>query len=251
MTDDGVNGMVPIELAKDAIGLARACEIHGASFFGNGARPGVVLKTDGELAADAAERLRDNWERMHRGVDQSHKTAVLTGGLTPVELGTTNQESQFLEARRFQVEEVCRLYRVPPHLVGDLTRSSFSNIEQQSMDFVQHTLLPWLRRFESAITRDLISDDTKYFAEFDTKGLLRGDAAARSSYYQTLWNLGVFSINEIRARENMNPVEGGDARFIQLNMQELGGDPVGQPEQPQEPVQPEPEEEPEETEPSE
>lgn len=220
MSDDGVNGMVPVELARDAIGLARACEIHGAAFFGNGARPGVVLSTDNTLSAEAAEMLRNNWERMHRGAERSNRTAVLTGGLKPVELGGNNQEAQFLEARRFQVEEVCRLFRVPPHLVGDLTRSSFSNIEQQSIDFVQHTLLPWLRRFETAIARDLITDSA-YFAEFDTRGLLRGDAAARASYYQTLWNLGVASINEIRRWENLDPVDGGDTRFVQLNMQTL------------------------------
>ena len=194
LSDDGVNGMVPIELARDAIGLARACEIHGAAFFGNGARPGVVLSTDNTISAEAAEMLRNNWERMHRVAERSNRTAVLMGGLKPVELGGNNQEAQFLEARRFQVEEICRLYRMPPHLVGDLTRSSFSNIEQQSIDFVQHTLLPWLRRFETAIARDLITDSA-YFAEFDTRGLLRGDAAARASYYQTLWNLGVASIN--------------------------------------------------------
>lgn len=221
LSDDGVHGMVPIELARDAIGLARACEIHGAAFFGNGARPGVVLSTDNTISAEAAETLRNNWERMHRGAERSNRTAVLTGGLKPIELGGNNQEAQFLEARRFQVEEICRLYRVPPHLVGDLTRSSFSNIEQQSIDFVQHTLLPWLKRFETAIARDLISDPA-YFAEFDTRGLLRGDAAARASYYQTMWNLGVASINEIRQWENLDPIEGGDTRFVQLNMQTLG-----------------------------
>ena len=221
MSDDGVNGMVPVELARDAIGLARACEIHGARYFGNGARPGVVLVTPNEMKPEAAASLRDNWERMHRGPDRSSKTAVLTGGLDAKELtGASNQESQFLETRRFQIEEVCRLYRVPPHLVGDLTRSSFSNIEQQSIDFVQHTLLPWLRRFETAFERDLITDETM-FAEFDTRGLLRGDATARSAYYQTLYNLGVASINEIRGWESLDPVDGGDERFVQLNMQTL------------------------------
>jgi hypothetical protein len=146
----------------------------------------------------------------------------LFGGLKPMELaGANNQESQFLETRRFQIEEICRLYRVPPHLVGDLTRSSFSNIEQQSIDFVQHTLLPWLRRFENAFARDLITDDERYFAEFDTRGLLRGDASARASYYNTLSMLGVVSVNEIRAWENLDPIEGGDIRFVQLNMQTL------------------------------
>ena len=248
LSDDGIHGMVPVELARDAIGLARACEIHGASFFGNGARPGVVLSTDNTISAEAAEQLRNNWERMHRGAANSSRTAVLTAGLKPVELGGNNQEAQFLEARRFQVEEVCRLYRCPPHLVGDLTRSSFSNIEQQSIDFVQHTLLPWLRRFETAIARDLISD-RQYFAEFDTRGLLRGDAAARASYYQTLWNLGVASINEIRRWENLDPVDGGDTRFVQLNMQTLdqanaGGVVLEEPQPTDEPPilpQPEPE----------
>lgn len=221
LSNDGVMGMVPIELARDAIALARACEIHGSSFFANGARPGFVLTTDNELSQEAAIALRDNWERMHRGSDRANRTAVLSGGLKPQELGgASNQESQFLESRRFQTEEICRIFRVPPHLVGDLTRSSFSNIEQQSLDFIQHTLLGWLRRFETAFSRDLITDEN-LFAEFDTRGVLRGDASARASYYQTLASLGVASVNEIRGWENLNPVEGGDERFVQLNMQTL------------------------------
>jgi HK97 family phage portal protein len=221
MSNDGVNGMVPIELARDAIGLARACEIHGASFFANGARPGLVLSTENTLSAEAAELLRTNWERVHRGPDRAQKTAVLTGGLKPVEFGNTNQESQFLETRRFQIEEICRLYRVPGSLVGDLSRSNFANIEQQSIDFVQYTLVPWLRRFESAFGRDLLGEDEGHFVEFDTRGLMRGDATTRASYYNTLWNLGVASVNELRAWENLDPVEGGDARFAPLNMQTL------------------------------
>jgi hypothetical protein len=158
---------------------------------------------------------------MHRGSERSHRTAVLQGGLKPIELGGGNmQESQFLETRRFAVEEICRIYGVPPHLVGDLTRSSFSNIEQQSLDFVTNGLMPWLRRIELAVGRDLITDDT-LFAEFDTRGSLRADAAGRGAYYNTLWNLGVLSVNEIRALENLNPVDGGDVRFVQLNMTTL------------------------------
>jgi HK97 family phage portal protein len=221
MSDDGVNGMSTIELARDAIGLARACEIHGATFFGNGARPGVILSTDNELSPEAAENTRNQWERAHRGPDRSHRAAVLQGGLKVNELGGNNQESQFLEARRFQVEEVCRLFGVPPHLVGDLTRSSFSNIEQQSLDFLTNGLMPYLRRIESSIARDLLEGDDEYFAEFDTRGVLRADAAGRGSYYNTLWNLGVLSVNEIRSLENLNPVESGDVRFVQLNMTTL------------------------------
>jgi hypothetical protein len=221
MSDDGVNGMSTIELARDAIGLARACEIHGATFFGSGARPGVILSTDQMLSPEAAENTRNQWERAHRGPDRSHRTAVLQGGLKVTELGGNNQESQFLEARRFQVEEVCRLFGVPPHLVGDLTRSSFSNIEQQSLDFLTNGLMPYLRRIESSIARDLLEGDDEYFAEFDTRGVLRADAAGRSSYYNTMWNLGVLSVNEIRSLENLNPVESGDVRFVQLNMTTL------------------------------
>jgi len=221
MSDDGVNGMSTIELARDAIGLARACEIHGATFFGSGARPGVILSTDQMLSPEAAENTRNQWERAHRGADRSHRTAVLQGGLKVNELGGNNQESQFLEARRFQVEEVCRLFGVPPHLVGDLTRSSFSNIEQQSLDFLTNGLMPYLRRIESSIARDLLEGDDEYFAEFDTRGVLRADAAGRGSYYNTLWNLGVLSVNEIRSLENLNPVESGDVRFVQLNMTTL------------------------------
>ena len=247
MSDDGINGMVPVELARDAIGLARACEIHGARFFGNGARPGVVLVTPNEMKSEAAAQLRDNWERMHRGADRSNRTAVLTGGLDAKELtGASNQEAQFLETRRFQIEEICRIFRVPPHLVGDLTRSSFSNIEQQSIDFVQHSLLPWLRRFETAFERDLITDET-LFAEFDTRGFLRGDATMRAAYYQTLYNLGVASINEIRGWESLDPVEGGDERFVQLNMQTLtAATAAAAPPPPPPPPEPAPEAPPEE-----
>ena len=222
LSDDGINGMIPVSLAKDAIGLARACEIHGAKFFANGARPGFVLSTDNDMKPEAASALRDNWEVMYRGAANANRTAVLFGGLKPIPLGSSSMvESQSMETRRFQIEEVCRLFRVPPHLVGDLTRSSFSNIEQQSIDFVQHTLLPWCRRFENAFARDLITEDEKYFAEFDTRGMLRGDAAGRAAYFQAMWNLGVASINEIRNWENLNPIEGGDTRFVQLNMQTL------------------------------
>lgn len=221
LSGDSVNGMVPVELAKDALGLAKACEVHGVSFFANGARPGLVLTTDNALNAETAERLRDQWERVHRGPDKASKTAVLSGGLKPVEYGSTNQESQFLEIRRFQIEEVCRILRVPPSLAGDLTRASFSNIEQQSIDYIQYTLMPWIRRFESAISRDLLGNSDVYFVEFDTRGMLRGDASARASYYSTLHGLGVASVNELRSWENLNPVEGGDSRFTPLNMQTL------------------------------
>lgn len=239
MSTDGITGSVPIELGKEAIGLARACELHGARYFGNGARPGVVLETESNMAPEAAERLRENWERMHRGPDKSSKTAVLTGGLKAHELeGQSNNDSQFLEARRFQVEEVCRLYRVPPHMVQDLTRATYSNIEQQSIDFVQYSVLPWLRRFEKAFLRDLIGQPD-LFAMFDTRHLLRGDAASRMAFYSQGLDRGIFSINDVRAQEGLNPIDGGDVHYFPLNMttiEKMAGEP--QPVTPQEEPQP-------------
>lgn len=220
LSSDSTVGMVPVELCREAIGVARACELHAARHFGNGARPGVVLETEANLTAEAARELRQNWERVHRGPDRSGKTAVLMGGLKAHELGQSNESSQFVASRRFQIEEICRVYRCPPHLVQSLERATFSNIEQQSLDFVQHTLLGWIRRWESAIARDLITDDSM-FVEMDVRGLLRGDALTRASYYNTMATLGVLSINEIRNLESLNPVPGGDTRLVQLNMTPL------------------------------
>jgi HK97 family phage portal protein len=218
MSSDGINPNVPVELGKEAIGLARACELHGSRYFGNGARPGVVLETDGNMAPEAAERLRENWERLHRGADKSSKTAVLTGGLKAHELGTTNTDSQFLEARRFQIEEICRIFRVPGYLVHDITRSTYGSIEAQSIDFIQYSILPWLRRFEKAILRDLIAQPEGYFAAFDTTHFLRGDSAARAAYITAMIDRGVMSINEARSIENYNPIDGGDVHYFPLNM---------------------------------
>lgn len=221
MSTDSISGLVPVELSREAIALARACEIHGARYFGGGARPGIVLETEQNVTEETARLIKELWDKAHRGPWNAHKTAILMGGLKANELGGNNADSQFLESRRYQTEEICRCFRVPPHMIMDLSRSTFSNIEHQGIDFVTHTLMPWCRRFESAFTRDLITDPS-LFVEFDVRGLLRGDAAARSSYYQTMWNLGVLSTNEIRSYENMNPVEGGDVRFIPMNMAPLG-----------------------------
>lgn len=220
MSNDSIKGMVPIELAREAIALARACEIHGARFFGGGARPGVVLQTEQSITEESARLIKEFWEKAHRGPWNAHKTAVLTGGLKAEELGGSNADAQFLDSRRYQSEEVCRFYRVPPHMIMDLSRSTFSNIEHQGMDFVTHSLMPWCRRFESVYTRDLL-DDPELFIEFDVRGLLRGDASARAAYYNTMFQMGVLSLNEIRSFENMNPVPGGDEHYVPLNLAPL------------------------------
>lgn len=217
-SDDGVNGMSIVKECKEAIALARACELHGARFFAAGARPGFVLSTDGQLNAEAREALRSQWDGRHGGVGNSHNTAVLTGGLKPYDIPqASNTDSQFIELRRYQLEEIARLFRVPGHLLGIAAPTPDADIA-----FVTHCIMPWLRRFESAFMRDLIADHDRYLIEFDVRGLLRGDSASRSAYYRAMWDIGVVSTNDIRATENMDPVEGGDVRYRPLNMGTLG-----------------------------
>ena len=220
-SDDGVHGISIVEECREAIALARACEIHGARFFGAGARPGFILSTENQLNADARRELAENWNRKHRGPHNAHETAVLTGGLKPYEVPyASNTDSQYLELREHQLREIARLFRIPGYLLGLEPGSPQSEIQ-----FVTHTIMPWLRRFESAFLRDLIVDDEKYLAEFDVRGLLRGDAASRSAYYRAMWDIGVVSTNDIRASENLDPVDGGDERYRPLNMGTLGAMP--------------------------
>jgi HK97 family phage portal protein len=218
-TEDGFTPVPTYKLFQNAIGLAQALEAHGSTYFGNGARPGIVLESDNPIPIEAAERLREQWERMHRGADRAFRTAVLPNGVKAHELSGSNEAAQFLETRQYQVIEICRAFRVPPHMIQDLTRSTYSNIEVQGTEFVQHCLLPHLKRWEAAIARDLIEDDEKYFAEHSVSGLLRGDHASRSAYYVSALQNGWMTINEIRELENLNPIgERGDAQFVPMNL---------------------------------
>jgi HK97 family phage portal protein len=226
-TEDGIKPIPTYQLFRNAIGLAQALEAHGSTYFGNGARPGIVLESDNPIPPEASERLREQWERMHRGPDRAFRTAVLPNGVKAHELSGSNEAAQFLETRQYQVIEICRAFRVPPHMIQDLTRSTYSNIEVQGTEFVQHCLLPHLKRWEAAISRDLIVDDETYFAEHSVSGLLRGDHASRSAYYVSALQNGWMTVNEIRELENLNPIgPEGDKHFVQLNMTTL--DKVGE-----------------------
>ena len=221
LSSDGITAFSPVALARDAIKLARACELHGIGFFANSARPGVVLETEHSIPPEAQERLREAWQRVHRGGANNGVTAILPNGLKAHELGSTNTDSQYLELRNFQLLEIGRIFRVPPHLLGDLSRATFSNIEQQSMDFLQYSILPWIRRWESALQLALFADEEDTAAEFDVRGLLRADSPTRAQFYQTTMNLGIYSLNEVRELENLQPIEGGETRFVTLNVQTL------------------------------
>lgn len=215
---DGVKGLSPIGQMKEAIGLVLATEQYGATFFGNGARPGGVIEYPGTLKDP--EKLRESWNKVFQGSKNANKTAVLEGGAKFHTIGLPPEESQFLQTRKFQINEICRIFRVPPHLVGDLEKATFSNIEHQSIEFVQHTIRPWLVRWEQEISRSLLDDQerTIYFARFNVDGLLRGDYASRMSGYATGRQNGWLSANDIRELEDMNPIKGGDVYLVNGNM---------------------------------
>ena len=247
-TEDGVHPIPTYKLFENVIGLAQALETHAATFFGNNARPGVVLESENPIPVEAAERLREQWERMHRGADRAFRTAILPNGVKAHELSSSNEAAQMLESRAFSVIEVCRIFRVPPHMIQSLDRSTYSNIEVQGTEFVQHCLLPHLKRWEAAIARDLIEDDNRYFAEHSVSGLLRGDHASRSAYYVSALTHGWMTVNEVRELENLNPIgPEGDQHFVQLNMTTLekaASEPEPQSEAPLPPIPEEPAPEP-------
>ena len=218
---DGVVGVSPITYAREAMGLALATEEFGARFFGNGARPGGVLEHPGVVKDP--ERLRESWNSVYQGTKNSHKVAVLEEGMKYHEIGMSPEDSQFLQTRQFQISEICRIFRVPPHMVGDLSRSTFSNIEHQSIDFITHTIRPWLVRWEQAVARSLLSDEERsiYYAHFNVNGLMRGDFNSRMSGYAIARQNGWMSANEIRALEDMNRIpadQGGDLYLLNGNM---------------------------------
>ena len=221
---DGLVGYSPIAMAKNAIGMAIACEEYGAKFFANGAAPGGVLEHPGTIKDP--QKVRDSWNAAYQGSSNSHRVAVLEEGMKYQPIGISPEQAQFLETRKFQINEIARIFRVPPHMVGDLEKSSFSNIEQQSLEFVKYTLDPWVIRWEQAISRALLRSDEKkqYFSKFNVDGLLRGDYVSRMSGYATARQNGWMSANDIRELENLDriPAElGGDLYLINGNMTKL------------------------------
>jgi len=223
LSSDGVTGFVPTALSRDAIGLARATELHSGAFFGNGAMPGTYIETDQPHKPEVLARFKEQWNDAHAGPNNAYKTVVMPFGFHRKQIEQRNDTAMLVETRRYQVEEVARCYRVPPHLVGDLSNVRFSTVEQSAIDFVTFSLIPWCRRWESACRRDLVVDDKQYFVQFDTNALMAGDYAARSQFIREMANLGALDVDEIRAQIGYNPLPDGlgKKRFIQVNMQLL------------------------------
>lgn len=222
--NDGICGRGVIEFARESIGLGLATEQQGAAYFGNGARPSIVIKgVQPNFLKDEQQRAeyRRQWAEIHQGPSNAGKPAILPPGADISVLSFTPEDSQFLQTRQHNIEEVARWYGCPPHMIGHLLRSTFNNIESQSREFVTYSLLPWLLLWEQEIGRKLLtpSEQKEYYAKHVVEGLLRGDSAARGAFYNTLFNIGVLNPNEIRELEDRNPREGGDAYFTPLNMQ--------------------------------
>ena len=221
---DGLIGYSPIAMAKNAIGLAIATEEYGAKFFANGAAPSGVLEHPGTIKDPI--RVKESWNSAYQGSANAHKIAVLEEGMKYTAIGIAPEQAQFLETRKFQINEIARIFRVPPHMLADLEKSSFSNIEQQSLEFVKYTLDPWVVRWEQSMCRVLFSESEKptYFIKFNVDGLLRGDYASRMTGYATARQNGWMSANDIRELENLDriaPELGGDLYLINGAMTKL------------------------------
>ena len=220
---NGLVGKSPIQACKEAIGFGLASQTFGSNFF-QGANLSGVLEHPGVLTDDAANRLRSSWASRYGGLNASHQTAVLENGTKFKPIAMPLADAEFISARNFSVQEISRLFRVPPHMIGDLSRSTYSNIEQQSLEFAKYSLTPYLINWEQELNRKLltIKEQTTHFCKFRTADLLRADANSRADYYRKLFEVGALSPNEIRSMEDMNKIADGDDHFVPLNLGEVG-----------------------------
>jgi HK97 family phage portal protein len=219
---DAINGEKVVETHRENFGVGIAATQYGSAFFGNGATPSGVIYSPDKLDDSTRDRIRKGWFAKYGGVDKVGQTAVLDGGMTFTKIGLNPQETQLVECRKFTVAEVSRIFGVPPHLLHDLDRATFNSVEMLSISFVQFTLLHYAKQIEAEFNRKLLTEAEKdsgaFFFRFNIDSLLRGDTASRAAYYNTLFNVGAISSNEIRRLENMNDREGGDEYFVSLAM---------------------------------
>lgn len=216
---NGYTGLSPIQLARQQIGLGLAAETFGASYFANGGMSSGVLEYPAKLTPEQKDNIRAGWQSMNSGLRNAHRVAVLEHGMSYRQISIPAEDIQFIATRRFQIEEIARIYRIPPHMLADLERATFSNIEHLGQSFVQYSLLPWLRRFEQRANKSLLRNDAgRYYYEFIVDAIERGDLTTRTQAYATMINWGILSPNEARARENLNETEHGDQYLVPLNM---------------------------------
>lgn len=221
---NGLIGFSPIAMARNAIGVAIATEEFGAKFFENGARPSGILEHLGVLKNP--NKLREEWQKIYGGSKNTGKVTVLEEGMKYQSISIPPNDAQFLDTRKFQLNEIARIFRVPPHMIADLERATFSNVTQMSLEFVLYTLNPWLVRFEQGFNKALFNETERrnYFVKFNVDGLLRGDYETRMRGHQIALQSGWMNVNEVRELEDMNKIpaeEGGDIYMINGNMAKL------------------------------
>jgi HK97 family phage portal protein len=221
---DGITGKSPIEAAAETLGISISLDKHAGNWFKNGSQLGGILKHPATLKPDTAKRLRESWNSNYSGVANTGKTAILEEGMDWVARTVPNNQAQFIESREYQISDICRIFRVPNHLVNDLSSATYSNIEAQQIDFVVHTITPWIKRIESELNQKLIPNNKRgqeYF-KFNLNAILRGDSKSRADYYRTLVNIGVLSPDEVRSLEDLNPMGDESAKvYMQSNMMPL------------------------------
>lgn len=221
---DGIKGYSVIHYSQESIAFGLAAEKYGAAFFGNDSRPGGVLEHPKQLKKPAQDRLKESWEQDHRSLDNKHRVAILEEGMKWHQVGIPPEEAQFLQTRKFEVADVARWYTIPLHMLAELDRATFSNIEHQGIEFVTWTLTKWLKRWELECGYKLLRQDEQptHFFEFLVDALLRGDTKNRYDAYRIGRIGGFLSINDIRRKENMNSVKGGDTYLEPLNYKPVG-----------------------------
>jgi HK97 family phage portal protein len=226
LSTSGLVGRSLVTDASDIIDTAHSAQVYGRTLLDNGATPALVLRHPQVLDEEAAARLKESWRAAYGGARKAGGIAVLEEGMSLDTLSMSNEDLQLLETRKFTRSEIAALFRVPAHMIGDMERSTFSNIEHQAIEFVQHCIRPWAVRFEQVLHAALLSDTPQqkrsYFFEFQLDGLLRGDIHSRYQAYQVGRQAGFLSINDIRRLENLDPVAGGDDYLEPLNMQPVG-----------------------------
>ena len=220
---DGVTGYSPVGMVRRTFELKQRMDEYGAAFWENDARPGMVLKHPKTLSEKARTNILNSWEDRHRGPAKTNRPALLEEGLDIVSVGIPQTDAQFLESQKFTRSEIAAIFRVPPHMIGDLERATFSNIEEQAQEFVDYTLAPWIVIWQQGIKRDLLteSEQDRYYVHFAVQALLRGKHTDRAQFYATMQQVGAMSPNDIREYEDLNPIDGGDVYLVPLNMQNV------------------------------
>ena len=223
MALNGIAGTDMLTVAREILSEAIAASEFGANYLGNGAMLSGIITYEGELTPEQRQNLKSSWKRNYEGAKNSGSTALLEYGMKYTPISGTAEDANLLEMRQFYVTEVARIYNVPPHMIGDLERSTNNNIEQQSIDFVRYTIRPYIKRWEQELNRKLFmpSERNRYYVRFNLDSLLRGDTEARAEYYNKLFHVGALSPNDIRKLENMNPILDGDQYFRPMNFQPI------------------------------